>query len=320
MAKTQDGRERKGGQLARQRQKSFPKHHHHSRKELEMFKKQKTNILVLCIVAFLVISLVATVDEMELDIDWIGITSNKEYRQGVPRESEPCEFDTWAHVIYPGTLHRIDITKTGASSPFMMMYEATNPGWWNEWDPSSIIEYPSLSALREVYLEGFYTLDFRDIGSGLIKNLSFYYSSLPSEPTEPVDFIYPSMNYQSSIGINPTSTWSISPRPGDALMMVLEDLVYWDVPLSMSSTSWTPGSLLASRECELDISVFNIKGLVPGTAFPTTTDDTRDTSSYFLITENPNEINFSTIPTPGAIILGCIGVGLIGWLRRCRIL
>ncbi len=284
-----------------------------------MFKKQKKNILVLCIVAFLVISLVATVAEMELDIDWIGITSNKEYQQGVLQEPKPCELDTWAHVIYPGTLHRIDTTKPGTSSPFMM-FETTNPGWWDEWYPSSIIEYPSLYALWEVYPEGFYTFDFRDLGSGLIKSLGFYYSSLPTEPTEPLDFTYPSMNVQSGIGINPTSTWSLSPGPDDALMMVLEDLVYWHVPLSMSSISWTPGSLFADRKCELDISVFNFKDLGPGTASTTTTDDTGDTSSRSLITERLKEINFSTIPTPGAIVLGFIGAGLIGCLRRCRII
>jgi len=202
----------------------------------------------------------------------------------------------------------------------MMIFEATNPGWWDEWYPSSIIEYPSLYALREVYPKGFYTFDFRDLGGGLIKSLGFYYNSLPSEPTEPVDSIYPSMNDLSGIGINPTFTWSLSPGSVDALTVVLEDLVYWDVPVSMSSISRTPGSLLAHRESVFDISVFNIKDLVPGTASPTMAYYTDDTSSRSLITERLKEINFSTIPTPGAIVLGCIGVGLIGWLCKCRIL
>jgi len=285
-----------------------------------MFKKQKTSILVLCIVAFLVISFVTSLAEMELDIDWIGITSYKECRDGVPKDPEPCEFDICAHVVYPGTLHRIDITKPGASSPFMMMYEATNPGWWDEWNPSFDIEYPSLSALRAVYPKGFYTLGFRDIGGGLIKSLSFDYSSLPSEPTGPVDFIYPSINDQSGIGINPTFTWSVSPGAGDALMMVLEDIVYWDVPVSISSISWTTDSLLASREYELYISVINIKDLVGGLAFTPMTDYTDDKFSYSPMTEYLNEINFSPIPASGALVLSSIGIVVVGWLRRCRIL
>ncbi len=285
-----------------------------------MFKKQKTSILVLCIVAFLAISFVASLAEMELDIDWIGITSYKECRDDLPKDPEPGEFDTWAHVVYPGSLHRIDITKPGASSPFMTMYEATNPGWWDEWDPSSIIEYPSLFALREVYQEGFYTLDFRNIGGGLIKSLSFDYSIPPSKPTREVDFIHLSTIEQSGIGINPTFTWSVSPGPGDALMMVLEDLAYWDVPLSISSISWTPGSLLADREYELDVPVININDRGIGLAFLTTTDYTGDKFSCSPMTEHLNEINFSPTPTPGALVLGSIGVGLIGWLRRRRVL
>lgn len=285
-----------------------------------MFKKQKTGILVLCIVAFLVISFVTSLAEMELDIDWIGITSYKEFRDNVPKDPEPGEFDIWAHVVDPGTLHRIDITKPGTSSPFMTMYDATNPGWWDEWDPSSITEYPSLSALREVYQEGFYTLNFRDIGGGLIKSLSFDYSIPPNKPTGEVDFIHPSTIAQSGIGINPTFMRSVNPGPGDALMIVLEDLTYWDVPLSISSISWTPGSLLADREYELYISAINIKDSGAGPSFITMTDYAGDTSSYSLTTEHLNKINFSTIPTPGALVLGCIGVGLIGWLRRRRTL
>ena len=101
-------------------------------------------------------------------------------------------------------------------------------------------------------------------------------------------------------------------------MMVLEDLAYWDVPLSISSIPWTPGSLLADREYELYISAINTKDR--GTAFTTMIDYTGETFSYSFMTEYPNEINSSTIPAPGALVLSSIGIGLVGWLRRQRTL
>ena len=43
-----------------------------------MFKEKKTSIVVLCIVAFLVISLATSVVEAAFDIDWLAITSYKD--------------------------------------------------------------------------------------------------------------------------------------------------------------------------------------------------------------------------------------------------
>jgi hypothetical protein len=177
------------------------------------------------------------------------------------------------------------------------LYEETDPGWWGYSFPT---EYPSLSALRAAYPEGIYTLDFYDSGGELIKSVELDYSGI-GEPSSPVDFIYPSANGQTGISVNPTFRWSVSSGAGDALMMVLEDdvtgeLVYLDVPVSISSTSWKPDSLSAGREYELDVSVINIKGWEGGTTFPTMTDDTGDQFAYGLLVEYMNEIEFTANP------------------------
>ena len=180
-----------------------------------------------------------------LDIDWIGMTSSKQFRDGVPQGLDPWSLDIWVRVVDPGALHHIDITKPGESDPFVTLYEEIVSVEWG-WDSQG--DYPSLLLLRAVYPEGTYKFDFRDSEGGLIKSLNIAYSDLPGEPTEPVEFIYPSTDGQTGVSINPTFEWSvsISPDAGDALMTVVEndDLNYFDVPVSISSTSWTPGSLL----------------------------------------------------------------------------
>ena len=131
----------------------------------------------------------------------------------------------------------------------------------------------------------------------LIKSLDIDYTDLPSEPTEPVEFISPSTNGQTDFSVNPTFMWSDSPDAGDALMTAVDndEVFYIDAPVSISSTSWTPGLLLYGYEYELDVSVMNIKDWAGGPEFPTMTDYTGDTFSYSYMIEYLNEIVFTTL-------------------------
>ena len=229
------------------------------------------------------------------DIDWIGMTSMKQFRNGVPQGDFPWSLDIWVHVVDPGDLDHIDVTKPDDSEPFVTLYEEDASGWWN---CSLDDDYDSLDALRIVYKEGIYKFDCLDGEDRLIKSLDIAYDGLPGEPTGPVEFTYPSTNGQTGISINPTFKWSVSPDAGDALMTVVDndEVVYFDAPVSISSMSWTPGSLLVDHEYELDVSVMNIKDWADGPAFPTTTDDMGDTFSYSYMIEYLNEIVFTTLP------------------------
>jgi hypothetical protein len=231
----------------------------------------------------------------DLDIDWIGMTSCRQFRDGIPQGDYPWSLDIWVHVVDPGALDHIDVTKPDDSDPFVTLYEEDASGWWN---CSLDDDYDSLDAVRVVYKEGIYKFDCCDSEDRLIKSLNIAYDELPGEPTGPVEFIYPSMNGQAGISVNPTFTWSDSTGAGDALMTVVDndEVVYFDAPVSISSTSWTPGPLSYGHEYELDVSVMNIKDWSGGPAFPITTDDTGDTFSYSYMIEYLNEIVFITRP------------------------
>ena len=235
-----------------------------------------------------------TTAESRLDIDRLGISACKQFRDGVAQGPYPWSLDIGVSVADPGALHHVEITKPADSDPFVTLYEeAAPPGWWS---CSLDDDYASLSALRVVYPEGTYTFDFLDSGGVLIKSLSINYTDLPGEPTEPVEFTYPSTNGQSGISVNPTFTWSVSPDAGDALMMCVDndEVVYFVAPVSIASTSWTPGHLLAHHNYELDVFVVNIKDWAGGPAFPTMTDGTGDTFCYSHTIEYLNEIVFTT--------------------------
>ncbi|MFC1792531.1 hypothetical protein ACFL3Q_02975 [Planctomycetota bacterium] len=236
-----------------------------------------------------------------IDIDMLGISTTKQFRDGEPQGDLPWSLDIMVSVIDPDNLHHIDITKPGDSDPFITLYEEGTPvGWWGG---SLDDDYASLSALRVVYPEGIYRFDFRAIDNSLIRSLDIDYTDLPGEPMEPVDFIYPSTNGQTDISINPTFTWSVSPDAGDALMMAIDndEVVYFDAPVPISSTSWTPGPLLAEHQYELDVFVINIKDWTGEPGFPTMTDSTGDTFSYTHMIEYLNEIVFITLSSDDPI-------------------
>ena len=235
-----------------------------------------------------------TTAEAKLDIDSLRISACKQFRDGIPQGDYPWSLDIIVSVVDPGALHHIEITKPGDSNPFVTLYEEAPPAGW--WGCSLDDDYASLSALRAVYPEGTYTFDFRDSGGELIRSLGIDYTGLPGEPTEPVEFTHPSTNGQGGISVNPTFTWSVSPDAGDALMMCVDndEVVYFDAPVSIGSTSWTPGPLLAYHDYELDIFVVNIKDWAGGPTFPTMTDDTGDTFAYAHTIEYLNEIVFTT--------------------------
>ncbi len=91
-------------------------------------------------------------------------------------------------------------------------------------------------------------------------------------------------------------------------------------PALMTKTSWTPGSLLPNHDYDLEVSVLRVKGgkiVGDQPVLPTMTVGV-DTFEYGLMIEHLNEIEFTTVPVPGAVFLGAIGVGMVGWLCRHR--
>lgn len=230
----------------------------------------------------------------DLDIEMLGISATKQFRDGVPQGEFPWSLDIMVSVANPDTLHHIDVTKPGDSEPFVTLYEEDAPAGW--WGTSFDDDYTSLDALRVVYKEGPYRFDFLNIDSVMIRSIYIDYTGLPGEPAEPVDFVYPSTNGQTGISINPTFTWNISSEAGDALMRVVENdaPIYFEAPVPIGSTSWSPGPLLANHQYELDVLVINIKDWTGGPGFPITTDSTGDTFSYAHTIEYLNEIVFIT--------------------------
>lgn len=229
-----------------------------------------------------------------IDIDLLGISATKQFRDGVPQGDLPWSLDITVRMADSDNLHHIDVTKPEASEPFVTLYEeAGSPSMWG---CSLDDDYATLTDLRDVYKDGPYKFEFYTIDNTVIRSLDIDYTNLPGEPDEPVEFTYPTTNGQTGISINPTFTWSVSPDAGDALMTVIDndEIFYFDAPVPTSSTSWAPGDLVADHQYELDVFVINIKDWAGGPGFPTMTDSTGDTFSYAHTIEYLNEIEFTT--------------------------
>ena len=272
-----------------------------------MLKEPKNNIYLRSLVVILTISLAAPMAKADFNIDGIAMTWYKGHSDGAAG-SDPWSFEIWVDVLTVDSLDHIDITKPGDTTAFTTL-NADND--W-EWQSGGYSDLASLTAAD--YPLGSYTFSFYDgspIGTWITPD-----SSGLSEPTGPVDFTYPSVNGQTGISTDPTLTWTVGSGAGDALMMGVFDTdtdedIDFDAPVSIGTTSWTPGSLTAGHEYGLEVSVMNVLGLQTGPAFPTATVN-GDTFEYSIMIEQLNEINFTTVPVPGAVLLGILGLSVAG--------
>ena len=264
-----------------------------------MLKEQKNQVFVFGIVAIMGILLATPIPAAALDIEGIYMTSCKDHLDGTPYDYPWC-FEIWIDLVDPGTLDHIHVTPpTGGSGPGSGPFIIYEDGDW--WEYESPNDYLSLAALQAVYPPGDYTFEFHDSGHVPLNSVTLDYSGL-SEPDNPVDFTYPSTNGQTGIDLDPTFEWLVDLSDGDALGMWLWDPVtyedvYGDVPVSMNTLDWTPGSLEPSHDYHLEVSVFRVKDGQPGPTLPTTTGtDVGDTFEYALLIEYLNEIEFTTAP------------------------
>lgn len=268
----------------------------------------KRLILTTC----LCVLFVAGTAQAALDINGIYMTSCKDYVDGTPEGPLPWEFEIWVDFANTTGLGHIDVTKPGDSTPSITIYE--EDGYWEYDSPS---HYLDLAALRDDYPTGDYTFKFLDSGDTLLDSVTLNYPDL-SEPLGPVDFTYPAHG-ATDVPLNPTYEWDVGLNDGNALGMWVWDPVadedkYWDVPVSMGTTSWQPGFLDPNHTYELEVSVFVVDNPQFGPALPIRYTDGGDDFACALLTEHLNWIEFTTVPEPATMAL--LGLGVLSLLRR----
>ena len=246
-----------------------------------------------------------------LDIEGIYIDSCKDYTDGTP-DTNPWEFEIWVDIANKDSLHHIDITLPGGTTK--TIYEDSG-----DWEYESSTDYSTLADLRADYPTGDYVFSFEKSDDTVLCTVTLNYADL-SEPANPVDFTYPAYNGQTGISTNPTFEWTVGSSDANALGMWVWDTVedkdlYEEVPVSMDTTSWSPGLMDPNHTYELEVSVINIKDGLPGPALPTMTVDS-DEFEYGLLIEYCNCIEFATVPEPATIALLCIGT--MSLLRKRR--
>ena len=259
-----------------------------------MIRGKKIERILIAIVAASSVLVDVPVVGGALDIDMIMIMTELEHVDGLPAGANPWDFEISVSVSDPGKLHYIDVTKPGASSVSEKIFE-TEPNVW-EFDAG---DYPSLEALRGVYAEGLYKLEFRDIDEELLKTVSLNYRGL-SAPASPVDFICPSSNCQTDMSTNPTFKWTIAADAGDILVLGIDNeytgkQVYGAYPVLMTTLSWSPGPL-PPNQYHLDVTVSEVKDWV-GPDLPTMTVG-GDKFTRYLTFDYINTISFTTIDMP----------------------
>ena len=263
-------------------------------------------LLTICAAVGLIMAVTGAA-QAALDVNAIIMTSCKNYVDGAAGSTPWC-FEVWVELDNPDTLHHIDVSPTGGA-PFTIYDDF---GYW-EYDS---LDYSTIGDLRAVYPVGNYTFDFLSDTNSSLLTFGLDYTGI-SEPCSPVNFTHPSTNGETGISTTPTFEWLVDSGDGDALYMWLDnDDCYENGPATIT-TSWGPlGPLDPSHIYNLEVSVFNAKGLEDGPAFPTMNPSGTDEFKYGLWIEHLNEIEFTTVPEPATIALLGLGSLLLSRGRK----